>query len=211
MLAMIEVNLLPVEFRPREKTNLPLIMTIAAGLLVCGVVVLIGLNLSNELAELNQRHRDLTEKKTALEQEVKEVRGLKEEIARAKARQTTIIEISQSKIMWSLKLQQFSHLINDFPGFWVQRLTLNKSAKGSSLVMTTSATGSSLREVARFRDALLNDPNFFYHFSGLESDQVVITPLPAGYNYAEKMDFTVTLPLAAATPAVDPKAKKRRK
>ena len=39
MLAMIEINLLPEIYRPRDKTNIPLMLTVAAGMLVVGVGV----------------------------------------------------------------------------------------------------------------------------------------------------------------------------
>jgi len=199
VLAMIEINLLPPEYRPREKTNFPLMMTVAAGMLVVGAIILYGIKLNNELAALNSEHKSLSKAKVELEADVKRVRELKGKIAREKARQDTIIEISQSKVMWSLKLQQLSQLMDQFPGFWVQRMTLTKSTKGATLDMQVSATGSSLREVARFRDALKNDPNFYYHFDDLVSLDVRIVELPKDkYNFSEQMDFTVKLPLQTA-------------
>lgn len=193
MLAMIEINLLPQEFRPSKGTNLPLMLTVAVGMLVVGGLILFNISLNNELGQLTTEHKDLTVKRDQLLEEVKKVKDLRQKIARQKARQDTIIEISQSKIMWSLKLQQFSEIMRNFPNFWIQRLQLSKSA-ASALQMEVSAAGSNLREVARFRDALKNDPNFYYHFADLQSQDIRIDELK-NMNFPEKMDFRVSLPL----------------
>lgn len=195
MLAMIEINLLPAEFRPREKTNLGLIATAACGLLVFGGVAMYGFDQNSKLASLDTEYDSLTKTKTELDRKVNYIRDLEKRIAQQKSRQETIIEISQSKIMWSLKLQQFSQIMQDFPGFWIQRLVLTKTNAGQGIRMECSATGSSLREVARFRDAIKNDPNFYYHFESLESGEVVIEPLGPGLNFSEQMNFTMELPL----------------
>lgn len=197
MLGMIEINLLPQEFRPSKGTNFPLMASVAVGMFVVGGVILYGIKLKNELAALNSHYKELDERRITLEAEVKKVKDLKAEIARQKARQDTIIEIAESKVMWSLKLQQLSELMKDFPGFWVKRMQLTKSSK-SSLSMDVSATGSDLRRVARFRDTLKNDPNFFYHFDDLKSEQVRIVQLQKK-NFTEEMDFKIELPLLAAT------------
>lgn len=211
MLAMIEVNLLPVEYRPPEKTNFPLVVTIAAGVLVFMGVVVWGLGVNADLAAARSDRDKLTEQATALEAEAKQVRDLKSQVDRAKTRQDTIIQISQTKIMWSLKLQQFSQILGNFNGFWLQRLALAKRGKiGDALTMQMSATGSSLRDVARFRDAIKRDPNFFYHYSDLQSSPVQVVALPEGYNYKEEMDFQLTLPLKSVAPAAKGKGKKRR-
>lgn len=205
---MIEINLLPPEYRPREKTNVPLIFTVAAGMLVVGAIILWGIRLNRELGSLTTTHTELLKEKAALEDDVKKVKDLKGKIARQKARQQTIIEISQSKVMWSLKLQQMSQLLDKFPNFWVKRMGLAKSKSGGTLKLGVSATGSNLREIARFQDALKDDPNFFYHFDDLNSPGVKIAPLPDGLNFKEVMDISITLPLKAGEVAT--KKKRRR-
>jgi hypothetical protein len=192
---MIEINLLPAEFRPREKTNLPLMVTVAAGMLVVGGIILFGIRKNSELATLKTELERKQNKLDRLNERVKAVNDLENRIAAARARQDTIIEISQSKVMWSLKLQQFSQIMGDYPTFWIDQMTLTKSRTKPSLKVQCSSTGSSLRDVARFREALKSDPNFFYHFSDLESGEVRIQPLPKGWNYSERMDFSMTLPL----------------
>lgn len=207
MLGMIEINLLPAEFRPREKTNLPLMVTVAAGVLVVGGIIFYGINKNNELAGLKSDYDRLEEKSNRLKERVKAVSGLENRIAQQKARQDTIIEISQSKVMWSLKLQQFSQILGEkFDGFWITGLRLSKSRTGGTISMNVSSTGSSLRDVAKFREAIKTDPNFFYHFGSLDSTSVQIVTLPPGYNYSERMNFSVSLPLRSK-----PKGKKKKR
>lgn len=215
MLAMIEINLLPEEFRPPEKTNVGLIGTVAVGLLISGAALMISLDTKSELntlkTKVQERQATLVDKKA----QVKEIKALEAEIAQKKERQNTIIQISQSKVMWSLKLQQFSAIIQDFQGFWIESLSLiqtraraakpGESASDSTLRMNCGATGSSLREVARFRDALKDEPNFYYHFDDLTSSRVTVEPLDEGFNFRERMQFSVELPLRDPTPPPAPK------
>ncbi len=219
MLAMIEINLLPEEFRPRETTNLGLIGTVAVGLLVAGATLMVALDTkgdlskkSNDLQSLSQELKDKTVK-------VKEIKNLETEIAQKKDRQNTIIQISQSKVMWSLKLQQFSAIAQDFQGFWIEELELTRkqtsarkgaAAREESLLrMDCGATGTSFRDVARFQDALKDEPNFFYHFADLKSNRVAVEAIEEGFNFREKLVFTVELPLRDVTsaPAKKPKPK----
>jgi Tfp pilus assembly protein PilN len=206
---MIEINLLPDIYRPREKTNVPLMATVAVGMVVVGMVILWGVELKRELGALNSEASKLVKKKKALEDEVEKVNQLKQKIARQKARQTTIIDISQSKVMWSLKLQQLALIMGGFDDFWIKRMQLSKSRKGQALKLDMSAAGGSIASVARFRDALKADPNFAYHFQELENQQVKIATLPEGkWNFDQRMDLTISLPLKTA--ADGGKKKKRR-
>jgi Tfp pilus assembly protein PilN len=196
---MIEINLLPPEYRPREKTNLPVLAAMAVGLLLAGASGMTAFKLSGEVSALEQSKKELEGQKAELEVKAREVDKLTQEIQRQKSRQDTIIAISQSKVMWSLKLAQFAEIMQGFPGFWIDSLTLTRgAARGSAglLTMSVSSTGNDFREVARFRDALKNDPNFYYHFSDLESQDVRIEDLTGEYvNATEKMLFQVRLPL----------------
>ncbi|MBL4844184.1 MAG: hypothetical protein JKY65_01550 [Planctomycetes bacterium] len=220
MLAMIEINLLPEEFRPREKTNLGLIGTVAVGLIVSGATLMISLDVKSDLStksnQLQQKEQDLKDKKVL----VKEIKELEAEIAQKKNRQNTIIKISQSKVMWSLKLQQFSAIAQDFPEFWIEELVLTRKAsrarKGSSgtvesvLRMDCGATGTSFRKVASFQDALKDEPNFFYHFADLKSNRVAVEDLEEGFNFREKLVFSVELPLRNLAPEKKTKKKKTK-
>lgn len=210
MLAMIEINLLPPEYRPRETTNIPLIATILGGVVVVCGLFFYWMSVNAEVAELTRRNADLAKKKTDLEAESKKIDTLKEEIERQKSRQQTIIEISQSKVMWSQKLEQLAQILgqNEFKTkFWITSLALSKAAgragATSMLSMRVTGLGYDMREVAKLRDAIQQDQNFFYHFVKLESFTVVRKDLdPNKYrNATETMDFEIKLPVQSGNPA----------
>lgn len=204
MLAMIEINLLPQEYRPPESTNVPLMLTILGGVVVvCGLFFYM-MKVQGEIEELNASIKQLSDRKAELELEAKKIDKLNEEIERQKTRQETIIEISQSKVMWSQKLEQFSRIMADHKNFWVSQLTLTKTAgrgAGSTLAMRASGLHYDISEVAKLQDALKNDQNFFYHFDDLESYTVNKVKVTGYRNATEKMDFEIKLPVAAGTPA----------
>lgn len=199
MLGMIEVNLLPPEFRPPEKTPLPLFITVVLGITLVGAIFIYEINLKSQLTKLQEDNRALTAEKAKLDAKKGEVDGLNREIATLKARQDMIIAISQSKIMWSQKLMQLATIMGGFQEFWLSRMTLTRSQKSGTLDLAVSAGGKDLREVARFQDAIKDDPNFYYHFERLESSEVQISPAKDAVQKF-KMDFNVKLPLAEASP-----------
>lgn len=203
MLAMIEVNLLPPEYRPRESTNVSLMVTLVGGLAVLGGLVLWWLSLNSQLDELTLQNEALTRKRDDLKVEEVKVDKLKEEIARQKARQETIIEISQSKVMWSQKLDQLSNILatSGYEKFWVGKMTLAKSTKGAILTLSFSGIGNSLSDVASLRDTMKNDANFFYHFTELQNSQVKRVSIDGYANATEKMDFEIKLPLESPVQA----------
>lgn len=199
MLAMIEINLLPPEYRPRETTNVPFMLTLVAGFIVIGGLFLYWMKSEAELQDLTHKREGLERTKADKEQEAKKVDLLKAEIELQKTRQQTIIDIGQSKVMWSQKLEQLSGIMFNFKAFWISNMTLTRPAKGGSLLtIRVSAANSNLTDVARYRDALQNDPNFFYHFARLESFQINRTALQNYKNADEKLDFEVKLPLTDA-------------
>ena len=212
MLAMIEINLLPQEYRPPESTNVPLMLTILGGVVVvCGLFFYM-MKVQGEIEELNASIKHLSDRKAELELEAKKIDKLNEEIERQKTRQETIIEISQSKVMWSQKLEQFSRIMSEHKNFWVQQLTLSKAGgrnAGTTLGMRASGLHYDISEVAKLQDALKNDQNFFYHFDDLQSYSVNKVAVTGFRNATEKMDFEIKLPVSAGTPAAAPAARGR--
>ena len=65
--------------------------------------------------------------------------------------------------------------------------------------MRMSGLGYDMREIAKVRDALQNDQNFFYHFQRLDSFTVNRMVLAGYRNASEKMDFEIKLPVALGT------------
>lgn len=197
MLAMIEINLLPQEYRVGDRTNLPLIATLFVGLVVVGGLLLWLAKLNSQVTDAQATVEELTEREKDLKIEADKVKKIEEEIKRQKTRQDTIVDISTSKIMWSLKLVQLSDLMKQYDKFWIQNLTLTRSGRGGGqLSFSASATGRDMRDVAKFKEAIKTDPNFFYHFSELKSEATQVQSLGARYaNASEKMVMQVSMPL----------------
>jgi hypothetical protein len=216
VLGMIEINLLPPEYRAPEGTNLPLIAALAIGVLVVGFTGLYGMNLSNELAQVESDLEKRLEDRPALEELAKKVDNHKADIGRQTSRQDTIIKISQSKVMWSLKLDQFARIMNRFSTFWVTNMQLTQRSSRSSgvsgqLNLQLSATGRDLNDVSRFRDALKHDTNFAYHFQNLPSPQVQIQSLSGYVNATERMVFRITVPLVSLEEESTGRGRKKKK
>ena len=202
MLGMIEINLLPPEYRIQERTPLGLFVTIVVGICVVGGVGMYNLNLRNELQTKQARNRDLTIDRDKKKIEKEKVDKLKAEIAIAEKRQNTIIDISESKIVWSQKLIQFGKIMYEYPDFWIDRLSLAKGGGpgGGQLTLNFYAIGNDLRKVAAFRERLLQDTNFFYHFDRINAPRTFVPPgsnaeaSKRGYN-GPVTYFDVTIPV----------------
>ena len=200
MLALIEINLLPAEFRRREKTNLPLILSIACGLTVVGGIALFGVSKNRDLAALESKLAQKSEDEKVLSAEAKEIDELKKDISQQRSRQDTIIAISESKIMWSLKLSQLARIMSEpkFADFWISNLRVTNRGKTGrgELSMSVSALGNDYNKVSEFREAIKNDPNFFYHFQSLESATITVRSTRAASGESvDQLSFQLRLPI----------------
>jgi hypothetical protein len=166
MLGMIEINLLPPEFRIQERTPLGLFLTVVVGICLVGSGVIYGINLNGDLRRQNDEKTRLEADKTRWLAERDRVTALNTKIATARRRQETIIEISQTKIMWSQKLCQMGRLLAEYPMFWIDRLTM---ARGSGFDTSFYMVNEDLSKVAEFREAVTNDTSFWYHFGKFEA------------------------------------------
>jgi Tfp pilus assembly protein PilN len=200
MLGMIEINLLPQEYRVQERTPLGLFLTIVVGICAVGAIGVYEINLKKELAAKQLENQRLTAEKERTDKEKEAVVKLEAEIATAKKRQETIIEISQSKIIWSQKLIQFGKIMAEYPDFWIDRLSMQRGGdKGGRLTLNFYALGSDLRKAAAFRERVTSDTNFWYHFERFEAPNVRVesrtaSPRLAGY-VGPSMYFDVSIPV----------------
>lgn len=167
MLGMIEINLLPQEYRVQERTPLALFLTIVAGIIVVGGIGVTAIRVRDELLQAQKKQEELKTEKAQWEERKKTVEGFKAEIATAQRRQMTIIEISQSKIMFSQKLCQFGKLLADYPGFWIDRLGMSR---GGGIETAFTAVADDLNKIAEFREAVTGDTSFWYHFKAFDTN-----------------------------------------
>jgi len=199
---MIEINLLPQEYRVQERTPLGLFLTIVVGICTVGAIGVYEINLKKELAAKELEKGRLQQEKERTDKEKENVIKLEKEIDIAKKRQETIIEISQSKIIWSQKLIQFGKIMQEYPDFWIDRLSLQRGGdKGGKLTLNFYALGNDFRKAAAFRERVINDTNFWYHFEKFDAPSIRVNPGGAGsplakYGYTgPSMYFDVSIPV----------------
>ena len=218
MLGMIQINLLPPEYRQPSGANMPLVLAAVLGVTIVLGMIFWWFTLSQEVTQLEgtlqtkqgeeqklgpaQQQPKGTEQPQGkrhcqkLQAQKKEVQAIEKEIADLTARQDTIIDISQSKVMWSLKLEQLSDLMSKYKDVWVDSIRLLPGAN-PQLTMGCSALDYDLQRLASFRRALKEDPNFAYHFDGLKSDRATRRELDGYVNATEKASFQIRLPLTS--------------
>jgi len=177
MLGMIEINLLPQEYRLQERTPLGLFLTIVVGICTVGAIGVYEINLKKDLAAAELAKADFTKQKADWEKKKADTQDLEKKIETAKKRQETIIQISQSKIIWSQKLVQFGKIMAEYPDFWIDRLQLQKTDKGK-LTMNIFALfdDRGFNRIADFQSSMINDANFWYHFDRFDSPTQRVTP-----------------------------------
>ena len=196
MLGMIQINLLPPEYRQPSGANMPLVLAAVLGVTIVLGMIFWWFTLSQEVTQLEGTLQTKQGEEQKLQAQKKEVQAIEKEIADLTARQDTIIDISQSKVMWSLKLEQLSDLMSKYKDVWVDSIRLLPGAN-PQLTMGCSALDYDLQRLASFRRALKEDPNFAYHFDGLKSDRATRRELEGYVNATEKASFQIRLPLTS--------------
>ena len=113
---MIEVNLLPQEYRRREMTPLPRLITI-----VVGVIIVVGgffflmqkyLDIRNAKDLRGERQEEVKRAEKIIE----EFNRLSAEINEIKVRITAIEDIWQSRLEWAVKLDQLTDVVPSYVG-----------------------------------------------------------------------------------------------
>ena len=115
---MIEVNLLPPEYRRVERTPLPrlVVLVVGTGMVVASLfyLVLIGWV---KMGQEKSRERDLNETKARQAAPLAERSQLEAEIGAIESRKNTISNIWQTRMIWSRKLDQLCDIVPRFIGF----------------------------------------------------------------------------------------------
>ena len=170
---MIEINLLPPQYRTVERTPLP----IFAGV-IGSVIALLGLLtylllLMNETEKLNTEVAGLRLKKEQKEKEVAEIRKIDNELKESQGRIDTVLSIAESKMYWSQKLDQLARLLPR--DIWLDQINYD----GSRLQLMCKARGTGLQRYTFLRQKFRNETNFIYHFSDIPLPPIdVVSPGP---------------------------------
>lgn len=186
---MIEINLLPPQYRTVERTPLPVFLGV-----IGGIVVIAGLGMwwgalvtqKNNLITNRDTKKNIKEAKA---REVEEIKKLEKEIADSQGRIDTVLGIAESKIYWGAKLDQLMRILPNYA--WIESLNYD----GQKVVLNCKARGTSLQRYTELRQRFRNDTNFMYNFDPIPLTAIdVVNPGP---EYLERavLSFTVTLPI----------------
>jgi len=186
---MIEINLLPPQYRTVERTPLPVFLGV-----IGGIVILAGLGmwyaaLLNTKTNLTTTRDARRSTKAAKAQEVEEIKKLEKEIADSQGRIDTVLGIAESKVYWGAKLDQLMKIMPNYA--WIESLNFD----GGKVVLACKARGTSLQRYTELRQRFRNDTNFMYNFDPIPLTAIdVVNPGPP---YLERavLSFSVTLPI----------------
>jgi Tfp pilus assembly protein PilN len=204
---MIEINLLPPQYRAVERTPLPIFLSIIGGLLLTGGA-LTGLFLASKAAQsAKELQENLVAERDTKKAQAAVVDQLEQEIKEAQGRVDTLLNIAESKIYWAMKLDQFVKILP--PSVWLDSIVINSKGGTGEMKLVANARGTGFNRLAELKQALRNDTNFFYHFASVNAPTINIVAASSKYAEPEYLNFpTVTLPLKSDAPAPQPGKRK---
>ena len=190
---MIEINLLPPQYRTVERTPLPVFLSLIAGIVLIGLSFVLLMVMVRQTQVVEERRGKLVQDHEQKRKEAEAVDQLEKDILDARGRIDTILGIAESKIPWAVKLNQLARICP--PYIWIDTLAMAQKPDGSGeLRLQCNASGTNLERFTSFRRALRNDTNFFYHFDDVITP--AIDPRSPGKEYLVPtiLSFTMTLP-----------------
>lgn len=191
---MIEINLLPPQYRSVERTPMPVFLGLIGGLAMIGVA----LGFLGVMIRAAQRAEEekiqLTQERDRKKVEAAAVDQLQRDIQEAQGRVDTVLGIAESKIYWGMKLDQLVRIIP--PTVWIDSLNMQQRPNGGELKLACNARGVGLNRFTEFTQALRSDTNFFYHFDAILASTINVVPTDQKtFIDAEYLQFPMTLPL----------------
>ena len=172
---MIEINLLPYQYRKR-KIQLPdlgkfkiLPLTIGAAAFLIALYILlstVSIVKSNTLKGLNSQWQSLATER-------QEADKLKRELRRLEKKKEIIDNLTVARLLWAKKLNQLSDLMID--GIWFESLSLGERKQKKALILKGNVVSRKKEETAligKFMQKLREDKNFSSDFSDIELDSI---------------------------------------
>lgn len=196
---MIEINLLPPQYRTVERTPLPVFLGLIAAILVIAGAGGYLWKLQIDGRKLQEKKDQLTSIRDTKQKEVDEIKRIEKEIQESQGRIDTVLNIAESKVYWAQKLDQLTHVLPSYA--WIESLSYD----GGSLKLTCKARGTSWQRYTELRQKLRNDTNFMYHFDPIPLVPISIVPPGPIYLEPAVLSFNMTLPMRAVE---QPPAKK---
>ena len=182
---MISINLLPEEFRRRERTSIKVFATIlGAVVVICCSLGYFGHVYFNELKSIeSQRACRSEENLKNVEPLAKYDDQLVEEKKEYKSRSDQIQKIANSRVLWTKMLDQFIDIVNNEGSMerhmvWFKNLSVRDSAGRSGPRMTLAALSQSksFKNQANFLDDVQKNPEFFDDFMAITAPGGRVVP-----------------------------------
>lgn len=203
---MIEINLLPPQYRAVEKTPRPVFFGLIAGIAVVGAaLVFLVLGIQTTLSLKGVRD-NLRSQKTALLEKERKFDADKRKIDESRQRIDTVLKIVESKVPWSIKLER---LVKILPrDYWVERIEMERRADGSGgMKLLVNGSGTAEKKVSDLKKVLRSDMNFIDRFAGVQHARLDVRTSSAEFGRRKYLTFELVLPLevAAAIPGGRPR------
>lgn len=184
---MIEINLLPPQYRTVERTPLPIFLGLIGGIVLVAVTGLYLVALTTKTQTLDNEKVRLVGVRDVKAKEVEEIRKIERELQESQGRIDTVLGIAESKLYWAHKLEQMARLLPRY--VWIDTLNFD----GQRLSLSCKARGTSLQRYTQLRQDIRNNTNFVYHFDSMPLTNIdVVNP---GAQYLEPAVLSFQLPL----------------
>jgi hypothetical protein len=201
---MITINLLPEEFRRRERTPIRIFAaTMAAAAVLAGLGGTLAFLWFGKLATAEAVLARLEEDRTGMEPQLKHHAALSAEVTETEKWQQTLRELRNNRIPWTRKLDQFIDLVSQsgdqgkymiwFTDFSVQQSIDNKSS-GGTVAAKGMSSSDDVGKVASFMSDLKRHECFDI-FAGLSGPEGKV---PEGS--ADVVEFPMLMTLASRDP-----------
>ncbi len=172
---MITINLLPEDFRRRERTSVKVFGSIlGAVIVVCCSLGYFGHVYFNELKTVEGERMSREETLKNLERWAKYDDQLVKEKREYKIRSDTIQKIANSRVLWTKVVDQFIDIVNNEGDTerhmaWFKNLSVRDTAGRSGPRMSLSALSQtkSFKKQANFLDDIQKNPAFFKDFAAI--------------------------------------------
>ncbi|MCB9882248.1 MAG: hypothetical protein H6832_16740 [Planctomycetes bacterium] len=169
---MIQINLLPSEYRSRERLSLKVWATMfAAVVTVCGAGGYFGHVYLDEYKAVEAQRITREDKLRELKPLASHYDKLVAEAKDYRQRETTIQDIATSRALWTKLLDNFIDIVNnegntERHSVWFDNLTVagGRGKTGPSWNLKALSQSNSFTKQANFLDDVRNDPEFFKDF-----------------------------------------------
>jgi Tfp pilus assembly protein PilN len=171
---MIEINLLPEEFRKKEspfKLNLDIDrfkVWIAGGIGAILVLLIIFLSLGLFIRKF-QINKLLTKEK-GFSYRLSQIEGVNKEISVLKVKMSVLDELTKRRFLWARKLNQLSDLM--LPGIWLTHVYTDSENRFMIEGSVISKSEEEMASVGKFMKNIKEDVEFFKDFRNIKLESV---------------------------------------